>query len=62
MDEEGHEFVGEDGHISLFAGQLNFPIRVKLHSLLGRPVTEKMKRKGALSDFINVDSEMATPS
>ena len=56
MDEEGHNFVGGDGHISLFGGQLKFPIRGKLYSLLGCHVTDEMKRKGVLCSIKKVDS------
>ena len=55
MDDEGHKFVG-DGHISLFGGQLKFPIRGTLYSLLGCHVTVEMKRKGVLSRIKKVDS------
>lgn len=57
MDEEGHKFIGRDGHISLFAGQLILPIRFKQYSLLSCPATDEMKRKELLSGIKKVKSE-----
>ena len=55
MGEAGHKFVGGDGHISLFGGQLKFPIWGKLYTLLGCPVTSAMKR--TLTNVKGVDQD-----
>ena len=56
MDALGHRFVGENGTISLFGGQLKFPIRGKLYSLRAFTVTKKLQ-DGALRNRLKIDSD-----